>query len=105
LGGPQAVVQPFQHGDALRHLVQRYVFVGLVRLLDRARAAHDRRAAKRLEKPGLGPEGHSGRAVLAGQVGDDLSRLVVGHRFQPRDVAHGQSFNFRAFVDGSHRGE
>lgn len=53
--------QPLHEGLAQRHLLQRHVFVGLVRLLDRARAADDGGDARLLEQSTLRDIGYFGR--------------------------------------------
>ena len=56
-----------EKGQAGRKLRLLDIFIGLVRLIDRARTADDGGDARRLEMPRFGGEGHRDRPVGPGQ--------------------------------------
>src|SRR3546814_14459367 len=65
--GTQPLLQAIHETLAEGHLFQGDELVGLVRLVDRAGAATDRRNAAVVEQPGIGAEGDHPGAIAAGQ--------------------------------------
>src|SRR3546814_9344762 len=76
--GTQPLLQAIHETLAEGHLLQGDELVGLVRLVDRAGTADDRRNAAGVEPAGLGAEGHLASGLAAGQRLGQLDDLGAG---------------------------
>ena len=90
---------------ALRDLVERDEFVGLVRLLDRAGTADDGRDAGLLEEPAFGAEADLARAVGAGEGDGELHHLVVDAACRGRGRREAPRRRCRLAADRLHLGQ
>ena len=84
-------------------LLERHVFVGLVRLRDVARAADDGRDAGALEEPRLGAERDQRRPVLVGETACELHGGIVRTRQECRHLADRLEADPRVGAHGAHR--
>ena len=75
--------KPVEEGLAARQLSDGDEFVGLVRLLDRARAADDGRNARFLEKARFGGVGHRGGLIGLRQAERQLGAGDLGSGWRP----------------------
>ncbi len=91
-----------EEGFAGGELVQRHIFIGLVRLADVPRPADQGRRARLLEQPGLRPEGDLVGLHVSGQGAGELDHVGGFVRRQPREASQPFERDVRLFGPHAH---